>query len=89
MKDLSDGTGKLRSGVSQLEDGAKELDEGMHRFKTEAIDKIADIIENDAEEGIARFKALTQAARGYSSYSGKPEDMAGNVKFIYTTDGVF
>ena len=88
LTQLKDGADKLSDGASQLEDGAKTLNDGMDQFKTEAIDKLADIIENDVEEGLARFKAMTQASRSYASFSGKSEEMDGKVKFIFTTDGV-
>ena len=35
-----------------------------------------------------RFRTLRTAAQSYTSFSGKPAEMNGSVRFIYVTDGV-
>ena len=42
----------------------------------------------DVKELVARIKAMINASKDYTSFSGKSDDMAGKVKFIFTTDGV-
>ena len=60
----------------------------MEKFKKEGIDKIVEALGGDVKELVGRLKAMVDASKGYNSFSGKSGDMAGKVKFIYTTDGV-
>lgn len=60
----------------------------MNKFNEEGIQKIVDLFEGDLTDIVDNFKAVSEAAKDYTSYSGVSDSMKGSVKFIYTTDGV-
>lgn len=85
---LKSGSSELVDGISKLEDGSKELDEGMKKFKKEGTDKIKDFYKDDFKEFIDRLKYLSDVSKSYSSFSDIGNNMEGNVKFIYTIEGI-
>lgn len=85
---LKDGTSALVDGVRQLNDGAMQLDEGMKKFKTEGVDKLRDLADNDIKNTLDRFKAMKKAADGYRSFSGISDGTQGKVDFIFKTEGI-
>ena len=88
LNTLKDGGSQLTDGVTQLDDGAQQLAEGMNEFKTEAIDKLMDLYHDDLEGLMDRFDAIIDAGRGYNSFTGLTDNMEGNVKFVYRTEGI-
>lgn len=85
---LKSGSSELVDGISKLEDGSKELDEGMKKFKKEGTDKIKEFYKDDFKEFIDRLKDLSDVSKSYSSFSDIGNNMEGNVKFIYTIEGI-
>lgn len=85
---LDSGSDELIKGVKQLESGSKELNDGMNKFKKDAVDKITDAYENDIKALLDILKELSDAAKDYNNYSGINDNMNGNVKFIYTIEGI-
>lgn len=86
--ELNTATDKVTSGISQLYDGSVKLDDGMGRFKEEAIDKISDFVKNDLEDLLDRIKATIDAAGEYTIFSDAAEGKSTSVKFIYETAAV-
>ena len=88
MYSLKSGVSEFSDGTKKLESGSKELKEGMEKFKTEGVDKISHVYNDDVKELIDRIKKLTDLSKEYNSFSGIENNMDGKVKFIYTIDGI-
>lgn len=87
-KELNDGALQLYDGAGELDDGALELKDGMILFDEEGISKLTDLFGDDVQEVLDRIDAVKNVGSGYHSFSGLPEGMNGNVRFIYKTDAV-
>ena len=85
---LNDSTKPLTDGVKQLYDGAKQLDEGMRQFKSEAVDKLMKVYNEDIKNLMDKLSATAQASGEYKNCSGIAEGTDGEVKFIYETEAV-
>lgn len=85
---LLDASNTLADGVGQLNEGAITLNDGMVEFNTTGISKIADLINNDMNEAIDTIKKVAELGNDYQSFAGKSQDVKGNVKFIYKTEGI-
>lgn len=85
---LQDGMPALISGVTELRDGAMALSDGMKQFNEEGIQKLVDLIGEDLDGVVARLKATIDVSKNYTNFSGIPEGMDGQVKFIYRTDEI-
>ena len=77
----------LTDGVTQLRDGAKALSEGLERLDREAVEKLLDAAAKLPGLG-ERLQALAQMARNRRSFSGSSEELTGQVKYIYRTEGI-
>lgn len=86
--ELKDGGQELNDGVIELKDGSKELDDGAHEFNEDGIQKLADVFDGDLQELKDRLDGTKAAALTYRSFSGISEEMDGDVRFIYKTDGI-
>ncbi len=82
---LSANSGTLRSGASALESGALTLKKGMAEFESRGTGKMKEMLENELGEVLDRLDALTSEVCSYDTFSGKSDEMDGNVKFIIET----
>jgi putative membrane protein len=85
---LKEGSAQLTDGVKLLADGAKELDDGMKKFKTEAVDKIMKVYNDEIKGLMDKLSAVTKASGAYNNFSGIADGTEGEVKFIFETEGI-
>ena len=85
---MKDSSGALVSGVEKLNNGSAQLEEGMTKFKQEAVDKIMNIYRDDIKELMNKLSAVTSASGKYNNFSGIADGTDGEVKFIYETEGI-
>ncbi|MCR5250965.1 MAG: hypothetical protein K6E50_10205 [Lachnospiraceae bacterium] len=88
---LDDGIGKLNAGMASLDEGVAELRDGMIRLDEEGIQEITKLLGDNAAEVLNRFKAVKEAGKNYTSFSGAlddEEDADNSVRFIYKTGAV-
>lgn len=81
----------LKNGSDQLIDGTSELNEGLNEFYKEGIKKIQEEINSaglDIEELSEVKDELVNLAKENDSFSGKTEEMDGELKFIMKTEQV-
>lgn len=78
----------LTDGIKQLRDGAKQLSDGLDQFNEEAVQKLVDAVDGDLDSLAERIHAILDVSKDYQSFAGMGEDMEGQVKFIYRTDGI-
>lgn len=88
VQSLSDSMPELIDGVQQLRDGAQQLKDGIQEFADEGVQKISELVNGDVETLIDRINAMLDASRNYRTFSECPENMDGQVKFVYRTDEV-
>ena len=93
--DLDNGASELLNGVILLDDGAVKLDdgtlkllEGMDKFRSEGIDRLAEVFGGELEDVLDRLTAISDAGTGYRSFSGTSDNENDSVKFIFRTEGV-
>lgn len=86
--ELAKGAGELVTGSSTLADGAMQLKEGVEEYRTEGIDKITDLVNNNIEKYYDRLCAVRDYADEYTSFAGSGNDTDSSVKFIIRTDAV-
>lgn len=84
---LQSGSGALISGVQQLDDGAAELNSGMIQFDKDGIQKLVDVFDGDIEGMLDKMNETLDNSRAYKSFSGISDDMDGDVKFVFITEG--
>ncbi len=87
--ELAAGSLILQNGSQELMDGSKELNDGMQTFYEEGIKKIQEEVDNsdlDLNEILEVKDELVQLSKENDSFSGKSEDMEGDLKFILKTD---
>lgn len=88
LMSLQESIPSLTEGITKLRDGAMELSDGLKQFNEEGVEKIAEYMGNDLGDLIARLKATIEASHNYRNYAGIPENMKGQVKFIFRTNEV-
>ena len=75
--------GEFESAADQLSEGAKALHSGMQEFCDEGISKLT---ESETLENLRTcsevFSVMREQAEGYLSYSGAPDGVKSDVKFI-------
>ena len=86
--ELKDGVIRLSDGVYELLDGSGRLKEGVEEYRTEGIDKITDLVNNNIEKYYDRLCAVRDYADEYTSFAGSGNDTDSSVKFIIRTDAV-
>lgn len=86
--ELKDGVIRLSDGVYELLDGSGQLKEGVEEYRTEGIDKITDLVNNNIEKYYDRLCAVRDYADEYTSFAGSGSDTDSSVKFIIKTDAV-
>lgn len=85
---LKDGVPALTEGVSKLRDGAMQISDGLKRFSEEGVGKLVALLDGDISGIAKRLKATLEVSARYKSYTGLTDEMDGDVKFIYRTDGL-
>lgn len=87
---LDDGAGRLGEGAAKLDEGAAALRDGMIRLDEEGIQKVTELLGDDAADVLNRFKAVRKAGENYTSFTGAldEEGEANSVRFIYKTGAV-
>lgn len=85
---LASASGEVKSGIAQLSDGASQLKDGAEKFNEEGIKKLQKTVEDALEKILDKVDALTSEECAYDTYSGKADNMDGNVKFIIETDAI-
>lgn len=99
---LADGTTELSSGldtmqksapalidgITELRDGAGKLSDGLSTLNEKGIGDLTESLGEDLDTFVARLKATADVSKDYNNYAGIADDMAGQVKFIYRTEGI-
>ncbi|MCQ2520624.1 MAG: hypothetical protein MJ107_08860 [Lachnospiraceae bacterium] len=85
---LYKGTVDLNTGAGNLYSGMTEMQSGVSEFKTEGIDKISELTEDDAATLVDKMKEIIKLGNSYQSFAGKPDEMEGSVVFIYRMPGI-
>ena len=85
---LSSGSAQVKSGIKSLADGAKKLSDGTKEFDEEGIQKLSDLVDDDLQDILDRLDAICSDDNAYHSFSGKEDDMSGNVKFVIETAAI-
>ena len=85
---LVDGAGELGEGTGTLLDGCIKLDDGFSEFRKKAVDKLLNLYDNDLKNMVDRLKAIMDAGKAYSSFTGIADGMDGDVKFIIETEAI-
>lgn len=86
--ELQDGGDKLIDGIQQLWEGGQELVDGVNEFNEEGIQKLVETFDDDVQGLVDRLRAIQDVSKGYRSFAGISDEMEGNVKFIYKTEGI-
>ena len=85
---LASASGEVKNGIAQLSDGASQLKDGAEKFNEEGIKKLQKTVEDALEKILDKVDVLTSEDCSYDTYSGKADNMDGNVKFIIETDAI-
>lgn len=62
--------------------------DGMAEFKSEGVDKLAEIFDGDINKVTSRIQAMSDLGLSYRSFAGIRDGMQGSTKFIIETVGV-
>jgi len=79
---------QLTEGTSALNEGAQLLSTNMAKFDSEGISPLVNTLTDDITTISDHMQAISDAAKSYTSFSGKNANMAGSVKFIIETDAL-
>lgn len=85
---LTDATGQLTDGVTKLQDGSGRLKDGIGEFDEKGVQKLSQIYHGDVEELMERADAILDAGKGYQTFTRKPQDISGSVKFMIRTEAI-
>ena len=88
IKKMQDGIPALIDGIKQLRDGSLQLKDGLKEFDEKGISKIVNAFDGDLGSLTERMKAIKSVSQNYKAFSGIPDDMDGQVKFFFRTDGI-
>lgn len=88
IKKMQDGIPALIDGITKLRDGSLELSDGLTEFDEKGISKIVNAFDGDLASLTERMKALKSVSQNYKAFSGIPDNMDGQVKFFFRTDGI-
>ena len=64
------------------------LKDGMIEFNETGVQKLANLVKNDAQDAVDTIKKIVELGNDYQSFAGKSDDVKGTVKFIYKTEGI-
>jgi len=79
---------QLTEGTSALNEGAQLLSTNMAKFDSEGISPLVNTLTDDITTISDHMQAISDAAKSYTSFAGKNDNMAGSVKFIIETDAL-
>ena len=85
---LSTGGRQMSDGINALAEGSHQLYDGMQTFDSDGIQKLTELMGDEAQTLIERFDAVLQAGRDYETFTGLSENASGSVKFIIETEPV-
>lgn len=86
---LNDSLPALLEGIEQLLDGSSQLREGLETFDEEGIQVITRLVNENGRDLAQRLKALAALGREYrASCTGLPEDMDGELRFIFRSASI-
>lgn len=85
---LESATGELADGVGKLKDGTTDLKDGTKEYQDKAINKIADLVDDNFDKIKDKLTATVKAGQQYNSFTGINKDMDGTVKFIIETEAI-
>ena len=89
MHALNDSLPALLEGIEQLLDGSSQLREGLETFDEEGIQVITRLVNENGRDLAQRLKALAALGREYrASCTGLPEDMDGELRFIFRSASI-
>ncbi len=84
-KTLAEGSVTLKDGINSLAEGTVKLNDGMVKFNEEGIEKLTDVFDTDIAGMTDRIKAISDAGKAYTTFSGTDMDEDCSVKFIIET----
>ncbi|MFN2938904.1 hypothetical protein ACKX2D_07610 [Lachnospiraceae bacterium YH-ros2226] len=85
---LNKGALQLYEGAGQLADGSTTLSNGLVQFNDEGIAKLSEAFTGEVSQFADQLKAVDDAGKNYTTFSGKADDMNSSVKFIIETDEI-
>lgn len=88
IKKMQDGTPSLIDGITKLRSGSLELSDGLTEFDEKGISRIVNAFDGDFASLTERIKVIKSVSQNYKAFSGIPDDMDGQVKFFFRTDGI-
>lgn len=88
IKKMQNSTPALIDGIKQLRDGSKQLSDGLEEFNEQAIQKLVNATDGDLSGITERLRAVKSVSQNYKAFSGINDDMNGQVKFFFRTDGI-
>lgn len=88
IKKMQDGMPALIDGITKLRDGSLQLSNGLTEFDEKGISKIVNVFDGDLGTLTERIKAIKSVSQNYKAFSGISDDMDGQVKFFFRTDGI-
>ncbi len=77
--------------VARLKESIQQVDHvesAVVRFRSEGVEKLADVLGDDLDGLSARLNATVEVSRDYRSFSGLTDGMDGTVRFVYRTEAV-
>lgn len=88
IKKMQDQLPALIDGITKLRDGSLQLSDGLKEFDEKGISKIINVFDGDLGSLTERMKAIKSVSQNYKAFSGISDDMDGQVKFFFRTDGI-
>ena len=80
---LDEGNAALYDGLNQLADGSAALNTGLQTLSDEVVNKLVEILNDDATEITETLGAIADISEEYKSLNGLGGAEDGKVKFIY------
>lgn len=88
LRELDEAGEELREGIDDLADGLRELRDGVRELNEEGLKELASNT-SDMQILLDRKDAMVELGQDYDTFAGKPEGMAGTVKFVFETESIF
>lgn len=77
----------INNNISTLVDGTKTLADGISKFDSEGISKVANLVNGDVKTTEGKVKALIKLGDAYDSFTMKSDNTEGETKFVLVVDG--
>lgn len=88
IAEIVDSLPKLTAGIGELQSGAERLRDGIATLDEELVQKLCAAVTGDLDELTARLRAIVRVSQNYQAFAGLSDSMDGQVKFIFSTDGI-